>query len=191
MANHQSGCFSIQEAFHPLQHSFILLDATSVAQAVRRALSPAKWGDIDLLLGPQTDQRTFFCPYVFVSFLVLCTFFETPAQFALWGNFGPLAWRENSAIAKEGVISKVLYNPPSAPKTATLSINYTSPFCLSTISVSTQSGAELPPPLSITRPFQETLIFVNVSSLMASLPLFLHLLPFLVLSFSFSLVDPH
>lgn len=50
MVNHQSGRFSIQEAFHPLQRSFILLDATSVAQAARRALSPAKCGDIDLLL---------------------------------------------------------------------------------------------------------------------------------------------
>lgn len=113
MANHQSGRFSIQEAFHPLQSSFILLDTTSVAQAARRALSPAKWGDIDLLLSAQTDQRLLFCLCVFVSFLVLCTFLETPAQFALWGNFGPLAWRENAAIAKEGVISELLYNPSS------------------------------------------------------------------------------
>ncbi len=71
MVNHQSGRFSIQEAFHPLQRSFILLDATSVAPAARRALSLAKCGDIDLLLSARPDQRAFLplCFCVFSGFV--------------------------------------------------------------------------------------------------------------------------
>ncbi len=98
MANHQSGRFSIQEAFHPLQCSFILLDATSVAQAARSALSPAKCGDIDLLLSTRTDQRAFLP--LFLCLFWFCAHFS---RHRLNLHFGVISahWREERTLPSQ------------------------------------------------------------------------------------------
>lgn len=125
MANHQSGRFSIQEAFHPLQLSFILSDATSVAQVAFLLLSEVTW---IFLFSPQADQSPVF--------FLFCAHFSRRWLNLHFGVISAPGMKRERCHRNRGCDQRAsLQQPsdkgtPSAPKTATFSINYASPFLL-------------------------------------------------------------